>query len=430
MEGDQTKRKIAIFTLSTVTGVAISSIVKTIIPRKIGPDQFGIFYNFENLTIFCFSIVTLGLDQFTRSKRELVPKEIDQIHREAFFIRAVLFITIAALLIYSFPKFRTTILLFIIWQIFFTQNTIFCSLLQRDEKILANSTASVLSKILFLFVFLSLHNTIRSALDCALIISMMEIVRTAIISATLIIKKINLSIRPIAPSFSTVKILLPFFSLHASQQLYARTNGVLIPAISNPTELGYYGAANNIILLGVIFAPSLNAVFTPTLSKIKNRKERNKITDSSTVIILPLLIFIASLTFSLSAEVSTKIFGEGFIYSSLSLKFLSPTIPITYISIVCGIEAINTNKTIALTKINLKSLLFTAVTCSSLLVFFSPNRPGLPSALASISILICESFAAYKISKLTMLSLGIGVKKFTFISGSLSTFIIGIISIL
>ena len=431
MEGDQTRQKLLIFSFSTVAAITVSSFIKITIPRKIGPAEFGTFCTFENLSISIFAFTTFGLEHITRSKKLVSDNEVRQIHSEATSFRLLICIIILFGSFYFPNENSLTLSLLLLWQLFFTQNTIYCSILQRYEKITANAATSILSKLLFLIFFIALQSDINSSYSFALFTTSFEIVRTIIIVYTIRKYRLPVSIIPSLPRKKTLLTLYPFFFQHITQQLYAKINGIIIPLISNRSETGYYGAANNIILLGVVFTPAINAVLAPLLSRTESNKQRNDISERSTLFILPLLIFFSVAVFTFSLPICTSVFGADFKSASLALKSLSPTIPITYISIIFSIDAINNRKISSLAKINLSSLVTTTIISTLLIhLFLATYRPGLCSFGASISILLCESIAAFRITKNSTLILTQKSRQSIFTTLSASTFLIGTISTL
>ena len=430
MEGDQTRKKLLVFTLSTIATIAISSFVKITIPRKIGPAEFGTFCTFENISISIFALTTFGLEHITRSRKLVSDDDVHRIHNEAASFRILICLLIIFGSFYYPIENKKTLSLLLAWQLFFTQNSLYSSILQRYEKITANAATSILSKILFFVCFISVQSDINSSYEFALLTTSFEVFRTLLIFVTIRRLRLPISFVPAIPQKKTFLILYPFFFQHVTQQLYAKINGVILPLISNATEAGYYGAANNIILLGVIFTPAINAVLTPILSRTESRNKRIDISERSTIFVLPALIVFSTFIFGFSLPICTLIFGAPFKISSLPLKALSPTIPITYISIISAIDATNNGKINSIIKINISSLALALLISSSLIfVFIQSNRPGECSLGASISILICESIAAFRITKQSSLIFTKTSKRFAFSTLSSSTFFIGIIFI-
>lgn len=411
MEGAQTKHKIVkniiLFSASTATSTLISSIIKAAIPGKIGPEEFGRYFYVESISISLFAITTLGIDNLTRNAGKKEENWLLKIHSEALSLRITLcaIIILGALLL--LPENTHEILLpLLLWQFFFTQNSILSSLLHRNEKILHTSLANTISKISTIPVLLVFWSKIKTSGDVALLILIFEIIKTVIIVFTVQRTGTEAAYSPTIPAKRTIIKLSPFFLQHTSQQIYARLGIILIPILSNDVEAGWYGGGSNVVLLGLLFAPSINAVIAPMVSKSTNENDRKKIIRNSNSYIIPILSIIAVCLFSFSSEIVSLVFGKNFINSSLPLKAMAPSIPLTYLSIIHSIDIINQKKTWLLVRITLYSIPISAFLIVLLIpTFHSFNQPGLAAAAAATSGFLSEFFVIKKMSSISMVTI-------------------------
>jgi O-antigen/teichoic acid export membrane protein len=230
LEGDQTRKKLLVFTLSTIATIAISSFVKITIPRKIGPAEFGTFCTFENISISIFALTTFGLEHITRSRKLVSDDDVHRIHNEAASFRILICLLIIFGSFYYPIENKKTLSLLLAWQLFFTQNSLYSSILQRYEKITANAATSILSKILFFVCFISVQSDINSSYEFALLTTSFEVFRTLLIFVTIRRLRLPISFVPAIPQKKNVSHPISvFFSACNSTTLRQNKRGNITP---------------------------------------------------------------------------------------------------------------------------------------------------------------------------------------------------------
>jgi PST family polysaccharide transporter len=130
-------------------------------------------------------------------------------------------------------------------------------------------------------------------------------------------------VKPILPGFSTLlryfKFSTQFFLSRVSVSLYSNSNSFIIGLVLGNTMVGYYTAAEKLLIaMRMLYNPLTTALY-PYMAKVKNVRLYKKIFTGATV----LNFFISLLVFILSGFIIGIMFGDGYEVSAQLLRIFA-----------------------------------------------------------------------------------------------------------
>jgi O-antigen/teichoic acid export membrane protein len=325
---------------SLVATWSVALLVRFFLPRHLGPERFGALSFAEGFTAAAFVVLGLGAETYIQKEIPVRPR-----HASEFFggfvvlrlaISVLVFATMAILLAVAgrSPAVQRTVFIFGVAQILVVQNGNMAALLHAARIVGGLALVNVGTKLLWgACVGLALVADLDLP-GLALAFLVAELVRAVLLFLSV---RRHLGIRMVwdPPAVRAVVVAsLPFYLNQMATTVYAKVDVTLLAALSNDSEVGWYGSAFNVAALSFLVSPLVGWVLLPLLSRAAARSQEEMFAILRwTIRALVVLLLPLTLAIGLAAEVWVKaLFGEAFTPAVWSLRILAPAVVITYLA--------------------------------------------------------------------------------------------------
>ncbi len=367
-----------------------------VLPRHLGPEQFGVYNFADAFAIACFVIATFGIDTYVQKEIPLRPWHASEFYGAVLLIRGLLLpvmVAVMAVVLESAGRpaeVRQVVYLFAIGQFFFVNNATLSALLHASTQVDGLSIANVVGKLLWgVGIALSL------ALGWGLAgLAAAFIASEAFKSAALYqLCRKHIGLRLICNLKLGVRVLgasAAFFLTTLSLTLHTYLDINLIAFLTNDREVGWYSAATSLANLALLMTPLISSVLMPLFARAAARSEEELTTAirRSLELILSLAIP-TSLALGLGADLWIRVVaGPGFEPAAMSLRALAPLFVCTYLAILCATCLNLLDRAWTVTWISLAALgvnvVLNLLMISPGLALLGPGGAGAGAALATI----------------------------------------------
>lgn len=381
-------------------GVAIA--IRLLLPRHLGPEQFGLFNFADAFTTTAFALLTFGVDTHLRKELARAPGDAEGFFGGLLLLRAALAVLltgglIAALWALGRPaEVLETVAVFGLAQLLILNSQTLSAALHARGAVDGLSITNVASKVLWgagIGVAL-LWGGRLVAIAAALAFS--ELVKSAVLF--LLARRhagISLALRW-RTTWRMLRESLPLYLSAVAKGLYARLDVTLLAFFAASSEVGFYGAASNLAGLTLMLTPLLGWVLLPLLARAaRDPVQLGRAARGALELVLVGAIPIA-LVVGVGADVWTRgLFGEAFAPAAGALRFLAPMFVLTYVAMVCASVLIVQERAWRVTAITVASVAMNAALNVTLVNLAGPRLgAGGPGAAAALALLITEGCVA------------------------------------
>jgi len=295
--------------------------------RVLGAEKFGLvmfavafIQYFLMLTDYGFDLSATQEISVNRDNKD----KIDEIFSSVMLIKGVLTIlglAILAGMIIWIPKFRGDWLVYILTFGTVVGHTLFpVWFFQGMERMKYITALNILAKVVFtvlIFVFIRAQT---HYVYVPLFNSLGYLVSGAI-GVWMAFSRFK--VKPVLPGLSIIhryfKFSTQFFLSRVSVSLYSNSNSFIIGLVLGNTMVGYYTAAEKLLIaMRMLYNPLTTALY-PYMAKVKNVRLYKKIFTGATV----LNFFISLLVFILSGFIIGIMFGDGYEVSATLLRIFA-----------------------------------------------------------------------------------------------------------
>lgn len=387
-------RLLASFAASTLVAVA----VRFWLPRLLGPDIFGILHFSEQFAAAAFALLTLGVSDYIRKEVSLSPQQAAPIFGALITIRtfaAVLLCGGMAAVLWVMDK------SFIVWAMVYTfalgqlvtiTNNSFGAMLEAQGQVRELALTRVGGKLLWGIMVVGGLIGLGHPLVVAVAFCLTEGVKLPIL-ASACRRHLNMQVElRQAPAKAMLIASAPYLAASLCRTIYARIDVTMISAITNDAEVGWYGAAGNVSLVLLLLMPILNAVVLPMGSRLAARsREVMNATMRRTSQVVLMALAPAGLLLALNAHsLVVLLYGEPFAPAALSLIFLAPMAPITYLCTLGSAHLIQLDRVWTVAKISAVGLVlnpaFNALAITPAHAALGDGGAGLAAAAISLAV--------------------------------------------
>jgi O-antigen/teichoic acid export membrane protein len=349
--------------------LVIGFVIRPLLRRWLGPDEFGPLDASDGFTATAFIVLGLGVDAYIRKEIPVRPQHANDFFASVFFLRLAftipIFLAMQGVMIATHrpPEVQLLVWILGVTQFVMTLNLTFAALLQANTTVDGLSLINVLSKVTWAAASLggvALGFGIK-AVALALLLS--EAVK-GIVCWFLCRKHLSLSLGAFgwAPAKVIVLASLPYYLNNVFHTVYNKVDVFLLSVVAGEKlgihdgneETGWYGAAATLGGLSMLLIPLLGGVMMPLLARAREKDpdEYNRLIKRSLELILTVAIPI-SLALGIGADVAIKLlFGEAYMPATLSLRLLSPIYFFIYVSIISAVVLTLENRAWTLTVIS------------------------------------------------------------------------------
>lgn len=376
---------------------AVALAIRFLLPRQLGPEQYGT-YSFANaFASSVFVLTTLGTETYVQKEVALRPSHASEFMGGILAVRAALaaalFAAIAlALHLTGRPEeIRRVVNVFAAGQFLLVCNSTLSALLHARGTVDGLSAANVATKLLWGALTLAALTTGLGLVALAAAFAIAEALKTC---ALLALCRRHLCLRLRFDAKVTRRVVacsLPFFVTTLATTLFTRIDDTLLGFLANDREVGWFGLASALAQVAELLAPLMGAVLLPLFSRIAARSDA-ELRDVMRRTLEIVLVFAtsASLALGLGADVCVAIIGgPEYGPSVLPVRMLAPVFLLSYVGMVCADYLYLHGRSWTVTAVCLGGLVLNATLNATLirpmLAAFGPGSAGIAAALATVA---------------------------------------------
>lgn len=384
-------------------GVAIA--MRLVLPRYLGPDNFGALSSADAFATTIFVALGLGVNVYVRKEVSVRPSHASDFIGGAFLLRIALSLAILAAMALVMQRsgqpaaLRELVYLFAIAQFFVHTNATLSALLHAKGSVDGMSVLAVVTKLFWAGGAVLAIATGAGLWGFALAFLLPEAIESVVLFV-LAGRDVGLVFRvDTASTRAMLMFSLPYYLNDFATTAYGKLDVALLGLLGGSREAGFYAAASAIAGLTLLATPLIGWVLMPTLARAAARSHDELFhrIQHSTSLILGVAIP-ASLLICLGADLLIGVvFGAAFAPATLALRILAATFVVTYVAIVYAASLLMVERAWALTAISIVGLVVN-VTLNLALVptsmrFFGEGGGGAGSALAMLGTEIAVTTA-------------------------------------
>jgi O-antigen/teichoic acid export membrane protein len=323
---------------------SVALAIRFLLPRHLGPEQFGLYSFGESLAVTFFVLATLGIETYVEKEIPLRPAHATDFFAGIFALRllfgAVLIPAMVGLLELGgrSGELQRIAALFGVGQLFCVTNATLSALLHARGTVDGLAWTNVFSKLGWgTGIALALSGGLGLP-GAAAAFAVAEAGRTA---ALWMLCRTHLGLR-LRLSRAAIRDVLarsvPFFLTTLATTLYSRIDLTLVAFLTGNTEAGWYGLSSNLSQLGLLFTPLIASVLLPLFARARARstEELQNLLGQALQLIVALATPV-SLFLSLGApEWVGLVGGEAFLPAAASLRLLGPGFVCTYVAMLAA----------------------------------------------------------------------------------------------
>ncbi|HXJ81250.1 MAG TPA: oligosaccharide flippase family protein [Candidatus Methylomirabilis sp.] len=322
---------------------SVAMIVKLQVPAHLGPVRQGYFSAAESLAGVFFILIGLGIDTHIMREVSVRPRHASEIVGGIFVLRGLMS---AALLIVMTAVLQTsrrpselvvTAAVFGIANLIIANNTTLASVLQATSFAGPVAAANVAGKLAWAAgVLLALHYDAPLPL-LALALPGGDLLKTAVL-VPFARSRLQLQFRIDVPALRrALRASTPFFVNAMALGLLSNLGMSILAFIrTDPREVGWFAAVQNLVALCSLLMPLMGWVIMPLLSRAYARSEAEGLGMLRRGL-EGLIILVAPLTVAVSASSDTLVrvaFGPAFAPAAPGLSILSLVFLMTYLDVM------------------------------------------------------------------------------------------------
>jgi O-antigen/teichoic acid export membrane protein len=320
----------------------LSLAARLLIPRFLGPDEFGMLNFADAFTATAFVLLGLGMDHYVRKEIPLRPEHAAEFIGGIVTLRlamvALLYLgmEIVLRLTHRSEAVRELVYLFGIAQFFSVGGATSAALLHAVGRVNEMSVLSVVTKLVWAIgIFVAIFFRLGSwAFPASLALS--EGLKSLALFA---IAKRHLGFRMRVDRRATWGVIvasMPFFVSGIAANVTNKIDVTILALTSSDREVGWYGAAAGMAGLTMFLTPLISWVLVPLFARAAAASEEELYVTirRSSEFILALSIPV-SLMMVVGADFATHLaFGAAFAPSAAALQVLAVAYLVMYVSIV------------------------------------------------------------------------------------------------
>lgn len=325
--------------LTWVIGLA----ARVLLPRYLGPQQFGELNFADAFTGTAFVFIGLGLDTYIRKEVAVRHEHASEFFGGILVIQAaitLLVFGVVAAILHATNRSRELswiVFSFGVAQVIVCLNGTFAAMLHATGTVNRLAVASVVSKVLWAAGIVVGFRLGHPVMAIPVSLYLTEAGKMALLWS-LVRKRLDLRFRvDFAVARKVIVACLPFYLGGIAVVAASRVDVSLLEfLLSDPREIGWYGAASTLARLGLILTPLLQWVLMPLFARASARSEEElRVAISRSMELVLTLAMPISLLLSVGADVWVKVmFGSAYEPAALSLRLLAPVFVMTYIATV------------------------------------------------------------------------------------------------
>ncbi len=377
----------------------VALLLRFLLPRFLGPEQFGTFNFADNLAATYFALLGLGVDTYVQKEMPVRPQHASDFFGSLFALRLVLSgvllgaLALTLVLTHRSAEVQTLVLIFGCGQMFVMSNVTLAAMLQSGTAVGGLAAMNVAGKLLWggaVLAGLFLHAPL-AVLAGAVLVS--EFLKAAVLFK-LVRDQYELKLRFDARALKEVLVVaFPFYLNTIVITLCSKLDVTLLEFLTGDAkQVGWYSASANVASLAMLMSPLLNWVVMPLMSRAAARSDeelwwvvRHAIAGIY-IVTLPIMLMCV-----LGADVWIRVlFGAAFAPAAMSLRAQAPLFMLTYLAMLLSMTLIIQQKAWKLTLVSLVGVVVNPLLITTLVPAMSrwlgPGGGGVGAALGVVGM--------------------------------------------
>lgn len=331
--------------LLVTTGVALA--VRVLVPRALGPGEFGALRLVESYADLLLVLLTFGIDSQLRREAATDPGRTLRSFGGLALLRVglgVLVIGVAMVVLRRSGAASPLALMFLglgLSQVLVALNNAYAAFEHAAGDVGWLARTNVGMKLCWAGAMVLTLAAWRTGLGVVLAGLVVEAVRCAWLTRRFL-RRHGLTLTPDwRLATGIVSASVPLFVNAVAHTFYGRLGIGWLGASSGPVEVGLYGAASNVASLALLGMPILTWVLVPSAARADADGGRLPELVAGTLRICLVGAVPLALACAIAApEILGLCFGAGYAGAVPMLRALAPTFALAYVSTVCAIELI------------------------------------------------------------------------------------------
>lgn len=391
----------------------VAVLLRFLLPRFLGPEQFGTFNFSDTFSATYFALLGLGVDTYIQKEMPVRPQHASDFFGSLFALRLVLSavllgaLALTLVLTHRSPQVQMLVLIFGCGQMFVMSNWTLAAMLQAGTAVGGLAVINVASKLLWGGIVLAgllLHAQL-AVLATAVLIS--EFLKSAVLFG-LVRTQYDLKLRLDARALKEVLIAaFPFYVNTIVITLCSKLDVTLLEFLTGDAkQVGWYSASAGVASLAMLMSPLLSWVVMPLMSRAAARSDeelwwvvRHAIAGIY-IVTLPIMLMCV-----LGADLWIHVlFGAAFAPAAMSLRAQAPLFMLTYLAILLSMTLIIQKKGWKLTLVSIVGVIVNPILISTLVPAMSrwlgPGGGGVGAALGVVGMeAVVTSLLLYQLGR-------------------------------
>jgi len=381
----------------------VALVIRFQLPRHLGPAGFGEYSFAEGFAAAGCVVLGLGLDLYIQKELPLRPKHASDFFGVMTLLRAVMLVPLFLCMVVAVRlgghSMEIVWLTLVFGLTFFSErvNISIASIMQAATRVDALAVQNVVSKFIW-----GIGVAIGIWLEWPLVwlatpFLFAEVLKTLVlfrVAARSLGLEFRVDLSQVKP---VLKASLPYYVNGIAITLASRLDVSMLGFLTTDSEVGWYGAAQNLASLALLLSPLISWVFMPLFARAYHRSEEEFLTilrralEGLLVVAIPVTLLIG-----LGADFWIAIaFGESFANSSLSLMLLAPIFIATYLAMLLSTALVIMNRAWHLTTISLLGICIQPTLIFILVPVMGKLGPGGAGAAAAAGLMGMELFVSF-----------------------------------
>lgn len=344
-------------------GIALG--IRIVLPRFLGPADFGILQFADGFTWVAFVVTNMGIETYVRKEVATRPDHASDFFGGTALLGLALGLVV---LVVSLPALAAAgktqailvpVALLGAAQILINLNAVLAALLHTVGKVDGLSVLNVAAKLVWAVGIAVALSGGAGVPGVAAAMLFSEVVRTVVLWR-LSKRHAGLSFHvDIKASTAVLLACLPYFVGNASQVIYQRIDVSILSFLATDTEVGWYGAASTLAGLSLLMAPLIWWVLMPLTARAASRSDEDMLKVGRRAMEFIIIVaFPVSLLLWVGADVLIHLaFGDVYAPAVRSLRILAPTFLLTYSAMVSASLLVSFGRGWAVTGVGLGGVL-------------------------------------------------------------------------
>jgi len=355
--------------LSLAATLVVAISIRFWLPRALGPEVFGQLHFAESFAVALFLFTSFGVDSYIAKEVATRTSHAEEFLGGTLVLRALLSVVLVGGMYVALPLMGKGELQMVLcsvmagWQLLFTLNGTLATLLQAKGTVDELSLANAVSKILWggsIAVGLVFG---AGAVFVAWCFLFSELAKAGYLFP-LALRRLGIALKiDVAKTRVVVLASIPFFLNTLAHRIYDRIDVQMLSVMVGDEEVGFYGAAANLAMFGLLFIPVVNAVVFPMGSRIAevSKDELGAVMRGAIRLVIVVGALVTFVLVLHADELAVLLFGERYAPSARSLQMLAPNFPLTYLAVLTSVHLIPLDRVWTVTKISLVGLFLNPV---------------------------------------------------------------------